>query len=70
MENKLKHGNRKQSRALTSKIKKMSGAEVDLIIGQFMRDLYGMKLRYRLIFCFNLLIKKENKEKANVARHK
>lgn len=62
--------NRKGDRALNSKMKRMSGAEVDLIIGQFMRDLYKMKFRYRLKFCFNLLIKKENKGKANVARHK
>ena len=58
----LKAGNRKQSRALTAKIKKMSGAEVDLIIGQFMRDLYKMRFRDRLRFSFILLIRKEKKK--------
>ena len=61
---------RKQNRALNAKLKRMSGDEVDLIIGQFMKDLYKMRFRSRLIFCFNLLIRKENKGKANVARRK
>ena len=55
-------GNRKQSRALNAKIKKMSGSEVDLIIGQFMRDLYKMRFRDRLRFAFNLIIRKERKK--------
>ena len=60
--NKIKQGNRKQSRALTTKIKRMSGAEVDLIIGQFMQDLYKFGFWDRCLFAFNLIIRKENKK--------
>lgn len=56
-------GNRKQTRALNAKIKRMSGDEVELIINQFMRDVYSMTLINRLKFCFNLIIRKRQGKK-------